>query len=63
MGAPLARMQAEIALRAIVERLVDPALTADAPPVYHDDAVHALASLPITFQRTTLARRAAVLSG
>jgi cytochrome P450 len=52
MGAPLARMQAEIALRAIVERLVDPALPADAPPVYHDDAVHALKSLPITFQRT-----------
>lgn len=49
MGAPLARMQAEIALRAIVERLVDPALSADAPPVYHDDAVHALRTLPITF--------------
>lgn len=49
MGAPLARMQAEIALSAIVERLVDPALPTDVPPVYHDDAVHALRSLPITF--------------
>jgi cytochrome P450 len=49
MGAPLARMQAEIALRAMVERLVDPALPSDAPPTYHDDAVHALRSLPITF--------------
>lgn len=49
MGAPLARMQAEVALRAIVERLADPALSADDPPVYHDDAVHALRSLPITF--------------
>jgi cytochrome P450 len=49
MGAPLARMQAEIALRAIVERMADPALPADTPPVYHDDAVHALRTLPITF--------------
>lgn len=49
MGAPLARMQAEIALRAIVERLEEPSLPADEPPVYHDDAVHALRSLPITF--------------
>lgn len=55
MGAPLARMQAEIALSAIVERLVDPALPAGAPPVYHDDAVHALRSLPVTF---TSVRRA-----
>lgn len=49
MGAPLARMQAEIALRAIVERLADLALPADDPPVYHDDAVHALRTLPVTF--------------
>jgi pimeloyl-[acyl-carrier protein] synthase len=58
MGAPLARMQAEIALRAIVERLVDPALPADALPVYHDDAVRALRTLPIAFtsvrERTAL---------
>lgn len=55
LGAPLARMQADIALRALVKRLVDPALAADSPPVYHDDAVHALRSLPITF--TSNARR------
>lgn len=50
MGAPLARMQAEIALGAIVERLAEPALPADYPPLYHDDAVHALRSLRITFR-------------
>lgn len=57
LGAPLARMQAEIALRAIVERLAEPALAA-AAPVYHDDAVHALRSLQITFTSVREASRA-----
>jgi pimeloyl-[acyl-carrier protein] synthase len=61
MGAPLARMQAELALRAIVERLEHASLAA-APPVYHDDAVHALRSLPITFTSVQQASTALVSS-
>ncbi|HEY1570929.1 MAG TPA: cytochrome P450 [Pseudonocardiaceae bacterium] len=49
MGGPLARMQGEIALRTLTTRLTDLAPAPDAPPVYHDDAVHALRSLPVTF--------------
>ena len=49
MGGPLARMQGEVALRTLTTRLAGLALAPDAPPVYHDDAVHALKSLPITF--------------
>lgn len=49
MGGPLARLQAEITLRTLTVRLAGLALTPDAPPVYHDDAVHALRSLPVTF--------------
>lgn len=51
MGGPLARMQGEIALRTLATRLADPALDPGAPPVHHDDAVHALKSLPVTFAR------------
>ncbi|HEY3685129.1 MAG TPA: cytochrome P450 [Streptosporangiaceae bacterium] len=50
MGGPLARMQAEITLRTLTARLDGPALDPAAPPVYHDDAVHALRSLPVTFR-------------
>lgn len=47
LGGPLARMQGEIALRTMARRLAEPVL--DGGPVYHDDAVHAIKSLPITF--------------
>lgn len=49
MGGPLARLQGEIALRTLTTRLAHPALAPDTRPVHHDDAVHALKSLPITF--------------
>jgi cytochrome P450 len=49
LGGPLAKMQGEVALGTLVRRLVDPQLVTDQPP-YHDNAVHALKALPISFR-------------
>ena len=50
LGASLARMQGQIALTALTQRLVGPALEAD-PPKYMPNAVHAIEALPIKFQQ------------
>ncbi|QXV56946.1 cytochrome P450 [Amycolatopsis sp. TNS106] len=50
LGASLARMQGQIALATMAKRLVGPELEAD-PPKYMPDAVHAIETLPIKFER------------
>ncbi|MGH3309782.1 MAG: cytochrome P450 [Streptomyces sp.] len=48
LGAPLARMQGEVALATLVRRLVNPELTLD-PPIYMPDAVHAIQAMTVKF--------------
>jgi len=50
LGASLARMQGQIALATMAKRLVGPELEAD-PPKYMPNAVHAIETLPIKFER------------
>jgi cytochrome P450 len=51
LGAPLARLEAEIALREFVTRLDRPALLVDPPPYGHNAAVRGPSALPIEVQR------------
>jgi cytochrome P450 len=53
LGAPLARMQGEVAIEALSRTLVDPTLEADPPP-YRQDAFRAIETLPISFRRLDL---------
>lgn len=53
LGAPLARMQGEVAIEALSRTLVDPTLEADPPP-YRQDAFRAIETLPISFHRLDL---------
>jgi cytochrome P450 len=51
LGAPLARMEAEVALREFVTRLDRPALLVDPPPYGQNAAVRGPSALPIEVQR------------
>lgn len=52
LGAPLARIQGEVALTTLARRLSGPKLTAD-PPTYMPEAVHAINDMTITFTDVT----------
>jgi cytochrome P450 len=49
LGAPLARLQGQVALATMARRLVEPRLSADPPP-YMPQAVHAIETMTIEFR-------------
>jgi cytochrome P450 len=51
MGAPLARLEAQIALTALVRRLVNPRLSEDPPPYRPNAVLRGPFHLPVAFDR------------
>jgi pimeloyl-[acyl-carrier protein] synthase len=59
LGAALARLEAQIAIGAVVERLADLRLATDAPPWRPGIVLHGLAALPLAFAAHSAARATA----